>query len=204
MVKLKRPDAIQKMMSEAASHLPDATMAFYSLVTAKPEARSGLADKLATIEDEADERQVKLLRKVSSTFITPYDREDIYRMFETLDDVVDSLDHAGKLIVCFDMQALPDEFTTSAKELVKMSEQARDATEFIKKPNKMEKALFAVNAHENRLDTAYRKMLCDTLVPGADPIHAMRLKILADSVEQAATRIEGFTRALMITAIKET
>ena len=65
-----------------------------------------------------------------------------------------------------------------------MSEQARDATEFIKKPNKMEKALFAVNAHENRPRYCLIGRCCATrLVPGADPIHAMRLKILADSVE---------------------
>ncbi|MEI2729282.1 MAG: DUF47 family protein [Candidatus Nanopelagicales bacterium] len=204
MVKFKRPDAIQKMMSEAASHLPDATMAFYSLVTANPEARPALAKKLGDIESEADERQVKLMRKVATTFITPYDREDIYGMFETLDDIVDSLDHAGRLVVDFEMLQLPEELATSAKELVKMSEQARDATEFIKKPNKMEKALFAVNDHENELDTAYRRMLRNALQPGADPIEAIKLKILADSLEQAATNIERFTRALSIAAIKET
>ena len=204
MVKLKRPDAIQKMMSDATEHLPDATMAFYSLVTAKPDARAGLADKLAAIEKEADERQIKLLRKVSTTFITPYDREDIYDMFEALDDVVDSLDHAGKLLVCFQIAALPQEFADAAKELVKMSEQARDITEYIKKPNKLEKALFAVNEHENNIDGFYRKMLCDALATDADPIHALRVKTLADSVENAATAIERFTRALAITAIKET
>lgn len=191
-------------MSEAASHLPDATMAFYSIVTANPAARPALATKLSKIEEEADERYVKLIRKVSTTFITPYDREDIYGMFEILDDVVDDLDHAGRLVIDFEMQELPPELAESAKELVKMSEQARDATEYIKKPNKMEKALFAINDHENHLDTAYRRMLRNALTPGSDPIHAMKLKILADSVEEAATKIESFARALSIAAIKET
>lgn len=204
MVKLKRPDAIAKMMSDASAHLPDATMAFYSLVSAKPEARAGLADKLAAIEQESDERQVKLMRKVASTFITPYDREDIYDMFECLDDVVDHLDHAGKLIVAFKMDALPDELIDSAKELVKMSEQACAAIEYIKKPNKMEKALFAINDHENNLDANHRALLCSSLTPGADPIAALQLKTLADCVEDASTQIEAFTRALAITAIKET
>lgn len=204
MVKFKRPDAIAKMMSEAASHLPDATMAFYSLVSANPEARPALATKLAKVEQEADDRQVKLMRKVSTTFITPYDREDIYGMFETLDDVVDSLDHAGRLVVDFEMLELPPELIESAKKLVKMSEQARDATEYIKKPNKMEKALFAINAHENNLDSAYRALLRKALMPGSDPIEAIKVKILADSIEHAATRIESFARALSIAAIKET
>ena len=204
MSKLKRPDAIQKMMTEASSHLPDATTAFYTLVSANPSARPALAEKLAAIEQEADERQVKLLRKVATTFITPYDREDIFDMFECLDDTIDSLDHAGKLVVDFELQALPPEVVANAKELVGMSELARDAVEYIKKPNKLEKALFAVNEHENNIDAHYRKLLCDSMAEGADPIHALRLKTLADSVESAATQIERFTRALAITAIKET
>ena len=57
---------------------------------------------------------------------------------------------------------------------------------------------------ENALDTAYRRMLRDALAPGSDPIAALKVKILADSVEEAATNIERFTRALSIAAIKET
>ncbi len=204
MSKLKRPDAIQKMMTEASSHLPDATTAFYTLVSANPSARPALAEKLAAIEQEADERQVRLLRKVATTFITPYDREDIFDMFECLDDTIDSLDHAGKLVVDFELQALPPEVVANAKELVGMSELARDAVEYIKKPNKMEKALFAINAHENNLDSAYRALLRKALMPGSDPIEAIKVKILADSIEHAATRIESFARALSIAAIKET
>ena len=64
--------------------------------------------------------------------------------------------------------------------------------------------LFAINAHENNLDSAYRALLRKALMPGSDPIEAIKVKILADSIEHAATRIESFARALSIAAIKET
>lgn len=204
-MKLKaRPDAIQKMIGDAVSHLPDAATAFYTLVTAKPAARPALLEELHRLEAEADERYVKLLRKVAKTFITPYDREDILRMIETLDDTIDTLDHAGFLVVGFKMGKLPDEFVKNAKELVFMCEQARDAVGLIKKPEKLEAVLFAVNRSENKLDDGYRKLLTDTLVDGADPIHAIRIKTLVDVVERASSSIEEFTHSLGVAAIKET
>lgn len=205
MVKLKkRPDAIVAMMSQVVARLPEAAQSFHEIVSSPPDARPALAAQLAKIEEESDQVYLKLLRKVADTFITPYDREDIYRMIETCDDAIDSLDHAGRLVVDFEFLELPEELVSNSKELVAMSELARDAVGFIKKPNKMEKALLAINAHENVLDTGYRTMLRSSLTPGSDPIHAMKLKILADEVEKVSSYVEEFVRNLSVTAIKET
>lgn len=207
-MKLKaRQDVIIKIMGEAVAHLPDATIAFYTITSAKPDARPALSHGLGKIEQEADTRFRKLIRKVAATFITPHDRDNLYRMLEALDGVIDSLDHAGQLIVDFEMTALPPEFVANAKELVGMSEVARDGVDLIKKPNrtnKMEKTLYEISRHNNSLGLGYRKVLADALKPGSDPIEAVKLKTLADSVEHVASLIDAFTRTLAVVAIKET
>lgn len=200
----EKPDAIDKMIAVAVEHLPDATAAFHSLVSAKADMRPALAERLHEIEREADERYVVLVRKVAGSFITPFDREDIYTMVEVLDDVVDALDHCAHLVVDLKFGKLPDGLVESAAILVEMSETCRAMVGFIKKPNKLEKLLFAANECENRLDASHRQLLVDTLQPGADPIRALRVKLLADLVEDAATKLELFTRAVSIVAIKET
>ncbi len=205
MVKLKsKPDAIQKMVGDAVSRLPEVAVAFYTLVSAHPSARPALLQALSDLEQEADERYVKLVRKVADTFITPYDREDLYRMMEALDDIVDALDHCGQLVLDFEMDKLPDEFQSNAKELVGMCEQARDAVGLLKKPAKLEKVLFAINAHEQALDVGYRAMLRNAFADGADRMYALKMKTLADVVEEASARIDDFTRTLAVAAIKET
>lgn len=200
----KRPDAIIKLASEAVAHLPEATAAFHDFVAAEPSARPPLMARLSKIEEAADESYLKLVRKIADTFITPYDREDLYNMCEALDDAIDALDHAGRLVLGFEMERLPQTFVDSAVELMAMSDEAAEAVGNIKKPKKLEKNLYALNKHENKLDFAYRELLCETLVEGADPIAAMRLMVLADLVEQAATQIDEFTRTLAVAAIKET
>lgn len=204
MVKLKKPNAITGMLGDAVARLPEAAEAFYAIVSSAPQERPALVKDLARIEAECDESYLTLFRKVAETFITPYDREDIYSMIETLDDVIDTLDNAGRLIIDFEFQEIPEELIRNAKELVVMAELARDATDLIKKPKKMEKILLAINEHENLMDAGYRGTLRTTLTPGADPVTAIKIKILADAVEEVATLIESFVRNLSITAIKET
>ena len=199
-----KPDAIQKMLGDFVVNLPEAAEAFHALVSATPDGRAKLAEGIHSLEKEADVRYVKLVRKVAGTFITPYDREDLYEMIEAIDDVIDCLDHAAYLVVDFDMGKFPEEFLASTTELVGMSEQARDAVQYIKKQGKLEKALFAINEHENALDTNYRALLVKTLAPGADVIDVIKIKILADIVEQVATTLDNFTRTIAVAAIKET
>jgi uncharacterized protein len=203
-VKFKRPDAIQEMMGKAVRSLPDATAAFVELVAADQDDRPALLDQLHAIETKADERYVKLLRKVTSTFVTPFDREDLYSMIETLDDVIDELDHAGSLIVGFGLGELPEPFRRNAEHLAAMGDRCAEAPALIKKPAKLESLLFEINTIENQLDAGYRQLLIETIVPGADPIHAIRIKTLSDSVELASRGMEEFIHALGITAIKET
>jgi len=203
-MKLKRPDAIAEMMTKAVKYLPQATAAYLELVQADRDTRPLLLDKLHKIEEASDEQYVGLLRKVTSTFVTPYDREDLFAMIETLDDVIDELDHNGSLVVGFKIDKLPTELVANAKRIVQMSELCADAPALIKKPKKLESLLFDINKIENKIDKGYQKLLIEALVPGSDPIVAIQIKALADSLEEATARMEWFIHALGITAIKET
>jgi len=204
-MKLKaRPDAIMQMIGEAVAHLPNATVAFYTLVAANPEARPALAEKLHQVEASSDESYLILMRKVVKTFITPYDREDIYSMIESLDDVIDLLDHTGYLIVDLEMGKLPDELVNNAKVLSEMAELARESVGLIKKSGKLEKLLFAMSDLEGTLDVGHRQILVGALRDGADPIEAQRTILIADLLEEAATGLERFIRTLSVAAVKET
>ena len=197
-----KPDAIHKMLSDYVVTLPDTTLAFHTLVSAKPEGRPKLAQKIHDLKKTADQQYITLTRKVAGTFIAPYDREDLYRMVEAINDVIDSLDHATYLVVGFKMGKLPEEFLASAVELVGMSEQARDAVQFIKKPNRLEKTQVAINKHKNVLEDNYRALLINSMAPGMDNSEAMKLKILADIIEQVSSQLDRFTRAIAVAAIK--
>lgn len=204
-MKLKhKQDAISVMIGEAVSMLKLATGAFRDVVLASPKDRREQVTKLSAIEAQADEVYIKLLRKVVDTFITPYDRDDIYRLVESIDDVIDELEHSGILIADLEIQELPIAIQNAAIELHVMSGHIQDAVENLKKHKKFEKALYSINASENTLDGFYRDATIGALKPGTDPLEAIRITVIARNIELTASNLDNLGRALAVTVIKET
>ena len=57
-----------------------------------------VARRMREAEHEADETTHAIIRRVNSTFVTPFDREDIYRLASSLDDVLDYIEEAADRI----------------------------------------------------------------------------------------------------------
>lgn len=98
-----RRDAISTMLSDLVVLLPGASRAFCDVVEADPESRRAALGRPAG--DRARRRPA--LREVADedegdTFITPFDREDLYRLLDTVDDVIDGLANTAALVVAFD------------------------------------------------------------------------------------------------------
>ena len=61
--------------------------------------RPSIVERMREEEHLADEATHDIIKRVNSTFVTPFDREDIYNLASRLDDVVDFLEAAADLIV---------------------------------------------------------------------------------------------------------
>jgi len=59
-----------------------------------------VASRIRDIEHDADEATHAIMLKVNSSFITPFDREDIYRLASKLDDCMDLMQAAADLTCC--------------------------------------------------------------------------------------------------------
>ena len=195
---------IEKTILELAELLPLASSAFVELLRASRESRSDVAKRLHEVEDKADDIHDGLIGKVSATFITPYDREDLYVMLASLDDVFDRFDDTAKLIVAFDVETIPPKLVEAAVELEGMCEAAVKSVPLIKESRKMSTVRGEMKKHEHRLDDLYCAFLVEALVPDADPINTLRMKIVADTIEEVAAEVESFVRSLRVMAIKET
>lgn len=200
----KRQDAILSMLSQFVVMLPVAAKGFCDVVGAEPDEREQPLKVLCGLERDADILYVKLLRKVAATFITPYDREDLYRTLDKLDDVIDDLEQAGLLLVGFGDVTPPEEFRDYTSGLIAMCEQTCDMVSVLKKPKKFEKHLVEFYDLKAVTDERYRTLLVADLTPGADPIRAMQTAALLDWVRRAGSDLEEFVRSMGAIAIKET
>src|SRR4051794_352534 len=106
-----------ELFSASANNLLDGAHTLHALVTGPKHDRDRLNAELRDQEHRGDDKTHSILREVNSTFVTPIDREDIYRLASRLDDVMDFFEAAGDLIVLYDLDELPREMHQLAELL---------------------------------------------------------------------------------------
>src|SRR5262245_17455372 len=65
--------------------------------------RDDTAKRMRDAEHEADETTHEIAKRVNSTFVTPFDREDIYALASGLDDVMDFMEEAVDLTMLYEV-----------------------------------------------------------------------------------------------------
>src|SRR5947209_4308028 len=93
--------------------------------------------KLKDIEHRGDEMIHNVLTKLNQTFITPLDREDIYRLASSLDDVLDFVYAAGVRLVMYKISSAPPAASQLAELIVRQSDQLRSAVAGLDKHDKV-------------------------------------------------------------------
>ena len=96
------------LFTRAAENIAVAADELAKLVTADTGARPALAARVKEAEHAGDELTHEIMIKINTTFVTPFDREDIYRLASALDDVLDAIEEAADRIVLYRLGTLPD------------------------------------------------------------------------------------------------
>src|ERR1700761_61985 len=83
--------------------------------------------QLKDIEHRGDDMTHNILTKLNSTFITPFDREDIYRLASSLDDVLDFVYAAGVRLVMYKITSAPPAASQLADIIIRQCDQLSQA-----------------------------------------------------------------------------
>ncbi|MDQ3133177.1 MAG: DUF47 family protein, partial [Acidobacteriota bacterium] len=101
---LPREDQYFSFFAQMTSYIYDAARILVEMQ------REGVSDYVAhaqrvkSIEHACDELTHTVANNLNKSFITPFDREDIYMLSSGLDDIVDLIDDAARAMVMFDMR----------------------------------------------------------------------------------------------------
>lgn len=155
--------------------------------------------QLKDIEHRGDDMTHNILTKLNQTFITPFDREDIYRLASSLDDVLDFVYAAGVRLVMYKITTAPPAATLLAEIIVKQCDQLTDALARLnKKHDHVLQNCVEINRLENEADSVARGAIAVLFEKEKDPISLIKLKELyevletaTDKAEDAANVIEG-------------
>jgi predicted phosphate transport protein (TIGR00153 family) len=191
------------LFARSANHLVDGSALLTQLVGADAGAREVLAKRMRDSEHAADESTHELLRKVNSSFITPFDREDIYLLASNLDDCMDEMEAAADLIVLYQIGTLPSGVSTQVEVLVRMSELTAEAMPRLRSMRDLAEYWIEINRLENQADQVYRRLLAELFNGDLKATAIMKLKEVIDVLEAAADAFEKVAHTVEGIAVKE-
>jgi predicted phosphate transport protein (TIGR00153 family) len=168
----KRQSVFLKLIHDQASLTLEGLEALKNFMISRDPVASAL---LSSKEKEADEARRILIDELNKTFITPFDREDIFSLSRTIDDV---LDYAYSTVS--EMEILKVEPT---EYMQKMASILRDAAyELLMAVDRLEHHPGVANDHaqrakslENRVEEVYREALADLFSGVEDIQHVIRM-----------------------------
>jgi predicted phosphate transport protein (TIGR00153 family) len=196
------------LFTRAAENIARAADDLAALVAAPPSERAELARRVKDAENAGDALTHEILVKLNKTFVTPFDREDIYRLTSSLDDVIDAMEEAADRIVLYRLGDLPAGMKTQTDVLQRAAAATAEAMPQLVTMSKLQEYWVHVNSLEDEGDVAYRALLEELLCPPGDVDAAgvltiLKLKEVVDSLEEAADAFETVANTVESIAVKE-
>jgi predicted phosphate transport protein (TIGR00153 family) len=192
------------LFAKSASYLVDGSRELTTILGAPISEREAIAARMREIEHQADEATHEIIRKVNSSFITPFDREDIHGLAATLDDCMDLMDAAVDLIVLYRIGELPAGVSEQVEVLVRMSQLTADAMPRLRSMKDLSEYWIEINRLENQADQCYRRLLAELFNgESTDAITVMKHKEVIEELEAAADAFEQVAHKVESIAVKE-
>jgi hypothetical protein len=165
--------------------------------------RRELADRLRDLEHVGDQATHAVFRQLNSSFVTPFDREDIYSLASHLDDVMDFVEAAADLVVLTGLGTLPAEMTQQTALLQRAAEITAEAMPRLQTMKDLPDYWIEANRIENEADKLYRRLLSRLYSGEYEALEVLRLKEVADQLEEAADAFEKVANVVESIAVKE-
>jgi predicted phosphate transport protein (TIGR00153 family) len=165
--------------------------------------RDEIASRMRGAEHNADETTHEIVRRVNSTFITPFDREDIYALASGLDDVMDFMEEAVDLTLLYEVEHLPAELAEQVEVLQRCAELTAESMPRLQSMKNLEEYWIEINRLENAGDKSYRRIVAKLFSGQYEALEVMKLKDIVDSLEHAIDAFEKVANIIEQIHVKE-
>ena len=177
------------LLTESATRLVEGADILAELLGESAD-RNDIAARMRDAEHEADETTHAIAKRVNATFVTPFDREDIYSLASGLDDVMDFMEEAVDLTMLYEVAALPADVAEQVDVLQRCAELTAEAMPKLQSMKGLEEYWIEINRLENAGDKSYRRILAKLFNGQYEALEVLKLKDIVDSLEHAVDAFE--------------
>jgi hypothetical protein len=201
-----REDKFYPMFEDMADMTLQAANLLAKILEEKDAAiRDNTFREIKLLETKADDIVHQVFDRIDSTFITPFDREDIQQLTMKMDDVLDNINAASQQIRLYKPARPLSQFREINLVVIRGCEQVRIAImelRNLKKPDKINDACVKINELENVADDIYHKLISELFAQETDAVELIKNKEIVETLEFATDRIEDVSDVLKTIIIK--
>jgi predicted phosphate transport protein (TIGR00153 family) len=198
-----RDNSFFDQFTELAGHVVTGVGLLAELLGADRSERKAIAARFIDAEHAADEAAHAITTRLNQTFVTPFDRDDIYGLANALDDVVDSMEEACDLIVLYRLEELPKRISEVIQVLQRCAELTAEAMPNLRTLDGLSDYWVEIHRLENQADKLHRKLLAELFDNATDAVTVIKLKEVIDVLEDACDSFERVATMVETIALKE-
>jgi hypothetical protein len=160
------------------------------------------ADLIKDAEHRCDALTHDTIQRLNRTFVTPFDREDLYALASALDDVMDAIDHVAALVRMYKIAVVRPGTHELVRTVTASADRIHTALDALAAKRPVHPHAVEINRLENEADRAYQKAVQGLFETESDPIIIMKWKELYDMMEQITDCCEDVANVIEGVVVK--
>jgi uncharacterized protein len=201
---LPREDQYFTLFSQMTAKMQEASNALVELTQGEAANFEAVAKRIKDAEHGCDAITHELTTKLNKSFITPFDREDIFALSVALDDVIDYIDAGARAILMYDIKEMSDHAKHLAKVIQSQTIEINSAVSMLNKPNNMNQHIVEIHRLENEADDVYFRAIGELFHNTIDALTVIKWKELYEILENATDRCESVANIIESIMLKHT
>ena len=158
--------------------------------------------EVVACERRGDELASAILRRLDTSFVTPFDREDIHALAEELDDVVDDILAVANLMRLVGVKQILPEMQEQADLLVRMADQTVELMARFERMKEVRPYLDAIDELESEGDRVYQRTIARLFGGEFEALEVLRWKDIVQAMEAALNTIEDISNIVESIVLK--
>lgn len=195
------------LLEKSSANLVVISKVLYEMMTTSDRnKRADLIRQIENLEHKGDEITHTIFNELATTFITPFDREDIQYLAGGLDDIIDYIHGSAKRIELYKVETVHPAMIKLAELIMQCASELDNAVGSLRSMRnipRIRESLVKINSIENHADDLFDNAVARLFEDEKNAIEIIKLKEVLSALETATDKCEDVANAIETIIVKQ-
>ena len=191
-----------ELFAQASANAVEISRLLVELLERFPDGGTPLIKRIKEREHEGDRLTHEVVTLLNKTFVTPFDRDDMYRLVGAIDDICDHIDEAADSLGSWGVQRVPDKARAQAEVILQATMKLDEAVRRLEGFRDSSDQLAALRELEDEGDQLERDAVAELFSSTDDAKIIIRWKDIHERLEEAVDALENAADVLEAIVVK--